>query len=370
MADARAFDWIDYAEFGARFFRRAVTLERVSTALGGLAGRELKFEPLKTGPLGLAEVSFRGTVGQPRMSDRDGELVSFDVTVPVSLELVLRLGHEARVHGDIHIDLALVARAADPLLIVIDIPKVTGEQVRLDLRADGLAGSILRTIDPITPEIRRQVANAVNILVSSRDAVRGRVIDVAARIEDATPQERSDREFAWISYAEFGGRFFAHAVTEKRLRSALTDLDGRVLEIGPLRTGPKGAAEVRATGEVGMPSVTRTPGELVTFEVDIPLALDLVINFLGEHRYRAHIVIHLVFLARGADALLIVVDIPPVTPDGVEVSLVARGLAASALKAVGGVAAQLRAQVATRVNAEIAAAQSRVIDVGARIAAS
>lgn len=365
--EAPTFDWIDYGEFGARFFRRAVTQQRVADAVGGLAGRGLRFEPLKTGPLGLAELSVRGEIGKPSVTAVAGELVSFAVEVPIEADLLARFGHEVRVHGDIVINLVLVARAADPLLVVIDVPPVRADMVRLNVRADGMAGTVVRTMEPLLPEVRRQVAGAVNALLNSGDAVRRRVIDVAARLADEVDEAQLPRDFSWLSYAEFGERFIAGAVTPQRLEGAMAELDGRPITIGPFRTGPKDRAEVRADGTVGTPAVRRRDGDLVSYDVALTITLDLVIDFLREHRYRASIVVNLVLVAHAADPLLIVVDIAAVTADDVDVSVVARGVTASALQVIGGIGGRIKERVVVRVNEELADSSGRVIDVGARI---
>lgn len=359
--------WIDYASFAARFFEHAVTLERVTAAVSGLAGRGLRFEPLKAGPLGLVEIAFVGEIGRPTVRRAEGDMVTFAVEVPITTELRVRFGHEARVRGDVVIDLRLVARPADPVLIVIDAPPVDEHMVRVKIHGDGLAGAVPLTIEPLLPEIRRRLASAVNALLGSRDAVRGRVIDVAARLENGTELALPPGPFRWIDYSTFGARFFALAVTEKRLASAFGELAGRSIEIAPFRTGPKARAEVSAHGVVGTAALTARHSDLVAFDATVPLTLELVVRFLREHRYRAFISIDLVLRARAADPLLLVVDIPPITGEQVRIAVAADGMAASALKTVGGIENRIREQVLTKVNAELADDSGRVFDVGARV---
>lgn len=115
--------WIDYADFGERFVRHAVTRARIEAAVSGVAGRGMTIGPFSVGPAGLAGFVAEGSVGKPIIA-RSGPQVTFEVRVPVSLHVTITLGGQRlRLEAIVEIDLTLHARTAAPLLIVIDIPR-------------------------------------------------------------------------------------------------------------------------------------------------------------------------------------------------------------------------------------------------------
>lgn len=73
-----------------------------------------------------------------------------------------------------------------------------------------------------------------------------------------------------ISYAEFGTRFFKHAVTEERIQGALSSLAGNRIEFGPIGAGPGRLAQVSAVGVVGAASATHAHGDKVAFRLEKP----------------------------------------------------------------------------------------------------
>ena len=364
----RDLTWISYGEFGRQFFRRAVATERITSAVSGMTGRGLKIGPFEVGPAGLAGVVADGSVGTPTVTRHKGDDVAFDLLVPVSLVVVIRLGQEIRVEAGVEIDLVLNARAAEELRIVIDIPKVTHRDVRLVVRAEALGAAWEWILEPIGRVIRAEVASRLNGMLNDPDSVRGRIFDVGAMI-DGTPDNKSAKPaLAWITYDEFGERFFRHAVSAERISEAVGDLNGRTVNIEPMRTGPRDIAKVSAKGFVRSPKVVPRAGDKVTFDVTIPVALDLQISIArGDNHYQAEIDIPLVLTARAADPLLIVVDVPPPAPDDIEIALKSMGVSAAVLGMIGGVKKQIRDQVAAVVAEELSDPSGRIVDVAARI---
>lgn len=362
-------DYTDYGTFGARFVRRAVTVERVSAAVGRLAGKSMRLGPLSLGPAGLMQVAASGVIGTPVVTPRDSaEVVTFDVSVPVSLGLRMRLGQETSYHADVTVGLVLLARAAEPLLLVIDIQRVRADDIGLTLRGSGLGAAILPFVEVLEREIRAQLALAVNRLVGTTEMRASRVIDVGARVDSAPPVPPPG-ELVWLSYDAFGERFFRRAVSLARISAAVERLAGREVAFGPLRAGPRDVATVAATGNVGTPTVTARDAELVIFDVAIPVDLDLTVSVARDVHYRCSLAIPLELTARAADELLIVVDIAPVDAAAVDVEITSQGLLSRALRSVGDLDAQLRTQVAKAVDAEVSDPVSgdRVVDIGALV---
>ncbi len=358
---------IDPAEFGERFFVRAVTQERIEAGLADLAGKGTKIGPFAIGPLGMASVVAEGAVGTPRIT-RMQPNVAYDVTVPAALGVVVTLGgQKLGLEVGLEIDLELHARAADPLLVVIDVPRVSPRDVRLIVRAEAIGSAFDWIIEPIGKVVRAEVAARVNAMVHEPGSLRGRVFDIAARIDDLPDDGPVGTDFTWISYGEFGHNFFEHAVTRARVEAGVADIGGRTIDIGPMKAGPRDIATVTANGQVGTPEVRDRDGADIAFDLYIPVSLELVVAVGSGHRYAAEIGIPIVLTVHAADPLLIVIDIAAPDADGVSLDLDAQGTRASLVGFIGGVKTQIREQVAEVVRLEVGDPPVRVIDIGDRI---
>ena len=175
--------WIDDTTFGERFLRRAVTVERLTTGFGNLAGTPLSFGPLSAGPRDMATVSAAGAVGLPVVAAREDEGARFDVAIPIELDLVLAVGRENRYHASIRVGLATRVKPADPLLLVLHIAPITVDDVTLELEAAGRMARVLGRLGNIEDQLRAQVVSAVNTRLADRSA---RTFDIGARIDAAS----------------------------------------------------------------------------------------------------------------------------------------------------------------------------------------
>ncbi|MEU4836662.1 hypothetical protein [Nocardia testacea] len=368
--------WIDYAEFGRRFVTHAVTERRIEKAVAGITGRGLTIGPVNLAPAGLAGFLAEGRIDTPVVVRR-GTDVAFDVRIPVSLRVKILLGGKPlRSETVVSIGLTFHARTADPLLIVIDIPRVEPGDVSVLLRlsaADSVAEWLL---DPIAGLLQREVANRVNGMLRDPGVMRSRIYDIEAIVARERSPHRTRTRFDWIDYAEFGRRFFPRIVTRDRLEQFVNHLADRQIEIGPLRTGPRSAAEVTVRGEVGRPALTdRLPETdtaddrpaLVRFDLIVPVTLDITVSVLKDNRYRAEVEIPLLLTAHAADPLLIVVEVDPPERENVRLEYTAQGMRAAALGVLAGIKKQIVAQVVRVVRTELADPAMRTLDVGERI---
>ncbi|MGW0178487.1 hypothetical protein [Nocardia sp. NPDC003345] len=373
-------EWIDYAEFGRRFVTHAVTESRIEAAVAGITGRELAIGPFNLGPAGLAGFLARGRIGRPEVVHR-GPRITFGVRIPVSLAAKILLGGKRLgLETVVSIDLTFHARTADPLLVVIDIPQVRRADVQVLLRlaaADSVAEWML---DPISGLLQREVANRVNALLRDPGVMRSRIYDIEAIMARERSPYRTHTRFDWIDYAEFGRRFFPRIVTRERVGEFAAQLAGRQIQIGPMRTGPRAAAEVTVRGAVAEPRISDRPADdpagdppgdsdiaLVRFDLVVPVSLDITVNVLKDNHYRAEVEIPLVLTAHAADPLLIVVEVDPPSRDDVRLEYAAQGVRAATLGVLAGIKKQIVAQVVRVVRAELADPAGRTVDVAARI---
>ena len=154
-------DRITYAVFGERFFEHAVTEGRIVGALDGLAGDQIEFGPIGAGPGKLAKVRAEGTFGQASAERLPSEEVSFRLTIPVELDLDIELVDRHRFDVAVTVGLTLVARAAEPLRVVIDIDQPTAKDVNVVVEAEGIRASVLQRVGGIDREIGRFVARYI-----------------------------------------------------------------------------------------------------------------------------------------------------------------------------------------------------------------
>lgn len=177
------FDWIGYDEFGRQFFSRIVTRERVFAAVERMAGRPIEVGPLRTGPRKSATVTVRGAMRVPHLADRPlaepAEPVLFDLTLPLSLDITVDVLKANRYRADVEVPLVLSARAADPLLIVIDVAPPDSDDIRLEFKAEGMRAATLGALAGIRKQVIAQVARVIRTELADAS---GRTIDVGARI--------------------------------------------------------------------------------------------------------------------------------------------------------------------------------------------
>ncbi|MGW2664318.1 hypothetical protein ACWCW7_25430 [Nocardia tengchongensis] len=393
--------WIDYAEFGERFVAAAVTESRIESAVSSVAGQGITIGPFGIGPAGLARFVAKGSIGKPTIIRRAPH-VHFDVMLPVTLRVDVTLGGQRlRLEAVVEIDLTMHARTADPLLIVIDIPPVTGRDVSFVMRAQAIGSAWEVLLNPIAQLVQREVANRINAILADPDSQRGRTFDVQAILDGTRSQYKGRTTHEWIGYDEFGHRFFDLIVTADRVRQVVESMAGKPIEVGPLRTGPGNKAEVWVQGSVRLPKVTpaaavavtpapapriaelpRAAAEsavatavaaevhdpaLVRFDLTIPVSLEISVDVLKTNRYKAEVQVPVALTARAAEPLLIVIDAAPPRARDIDLEMTAEGWRAAALGKLAGMRKQIAAQVATVVRAEVADVSRRTIDVGARL---
>jgi hypothetical protein len=180
-----------------------------------------------------------------------------------------------------------------------------------------------------------------------------------------------DREPRPISYAEFGERFFVHAVTESRIVDALRSIAGEPIRFGPIGAGPGKLAKVSADGTVGVASAVEVPSDLVAFRLAIPVDLELSIAIGPDHsRYHADVEVGLHLTARAFHQLRVLIDVERPTSKDVTLDLKADGVRADLLGRVAGIDREIRRFIAKYVGREIDKPhirEARDIDVAARI---
>jgi hypothetical protein len=177
-------DYITYGEWGRRFFEVAVTPDRVAAAFAdNLAGREFSMEPIAQGPGGIAKVSANVKIQEPRVTRKLGDLITFVIHIPLSIDLLLDLRLDKQrfaVAGDIA--LRATARAAEPLLLLVEIAKPRPSDITVNVSSTSIRGEVLRILAGVDGEIRRFIAHYVAEEVSTPEAQAAQIINVEQEI--------------------------------------------------------------------------------------------------------------------------------------------------------------------------------------------
>lgn len=179
-------DWCGYDEFGRNFFDVLVTADRIAAAVDGLSGRTLEIGPIPVGPGGLARATVSGRVGAPVAVRHEKEPLSFRLTIPADVDLLVEVGLQPnRFHGTVTVALDLTVRAARPLRLVVEIDPPLAEDVEVDLAPDGLRASLLQSFAGMDAEIAKFVAGYVAREIASPTVIEACQVDIAARVDAA-----------------------------------------------------------------------------------------------------------------------------------------------------------------------------------------
>ena len=175
----------------------------------------------------------------------------------------------------------------------------------------------------------------------------------------------------YISYEQWGRNFFEVAVTEERVTAAFATFAGNQFEMGPMRQGPGGLAKVNAKVTVKDPHSHRIIGDTITFDVRIPLTIDMVIDLrIDRPRFMVAGEIKLRAEARAMAPLLLFVDVAKPRASDIAVDVASTTLRAELLRIVAGVDGEIKRFIAKYVRDEIdkpASKKAQLIDVGKRL---
>src|ERR1700761_1100581 len=181
-------DYVTYEEFGRKFFEVAVTPERVAAAFADIAGNEFAMEPIAQGPGGIAKVSANVKIQDPRVTRRLGDSITFVIHIPLSIDLLLDLRLDKQrftVTGDIA--LRATARAAKPLILIVDVAKPRPSDITVNVSSKSIRGEVLRILAGVDGEIRRFIAHYVADEIDAPKSQAAQIIDIAQQVKQAWP---------------------------------------------------------------------------------------------------------------------------------------------------------------------------------------
>ena len=171
----------------------------------------------------------------------------------------------------------------------------------------------------------------------------------------------------YMSYEDFGRRFFEVAVTEERVGEAIGQIAGEAFEMGPIAQGPGKLAKVTAKVRIQTPRVNRHVAEQITFSIRIPLEIDMVVDLrIDKPKFMVFGEIALRASALAAEPLLLILDVKKPRPSDISIHVTSKSLRAELLRILAGVDAEIKRFIAAHVAGEIdspESEQAKVIDV-------
>jgi hypothetical protein len=179
-------DYISYEEFGRKFFEVAVTEGRVGGAIAAIAGDEFEMGPMGQGPGKIAKVSAKVRIKDPRVTRELGEMITFAIRIPLEIDMVVDLRIDKPkfvVFGEIA--LRATARAAEPLLLILDVEKPRPSDIAIHVTSKSLRAEVVRIVGGVDAEIRRFIAAHVSGEIDSPASKKAKIIDVADRLDAA-----------------------------------------------------------------------------------------------------------------------------------------------------------------------------------------
>jgi hypothetical protein len=179
-------DYMTYEEFGRKFFETAVSEERVCGAIAAIAGDAFEMGPMGQGPGKIAKVTAKVRIMDPRVTRQLGDLITFAIRIPLEIDMVVDLRIDKpkfMVFGEIA--LSATARAADPLLLILDVEKPRPSDISIHVTSKSLRGEVVRVVGNIDAEVRRFISAHVSGEIDSPASQKAKVINVADSIDVA-----------------------------------------------------------------------------------------------------------------------------------------------------------------------------------------
>lgn len=179
-------EYMTYEEFGRKFFEVAVSEERVCNAIAAIAGDAFEMGPMGQGPGKIAKVSAKVRIMDPSVSRTVGEMITFAIRIPLEIDMVVDLRIDKpkfMVFGEIA--LRATARAAEPLLLILDVEKPRSSDISIHVTSQSLRAEVVRVLGNIDAEIRRFISAHVSGEIDSPASQKAKIINVADSIDVA-----------------------------------------------------------------------------------------------------------------------------------------------------------------------------------------
>jgi hypothetical protein len=158
----------------------------VCNAIAAIAGDAFEMGPMGQGPGKIAKVSAKVRIMDPTVSRTVGEMITFAIRIPLEIDMVVDLRIDKpkfMVFGEIA--LRATARAAEPLLLILDVEKPRSSDISIHVTSKSLRAEVVRVLGNIDAEIRRFISAHVSGEIDSPASQKAKIINVADSIDVA-----------------------------------------------------------------------------------------------------------------------------------------------------------------------------------------
>lgn len=179
---------------------------------------------------------------------------------------------------------------------------------------------------------------------------------------------------SYVTYEDFGRRFFDYAVSEDRVAGAFKQLAGKDFELGPIGAGPGKLAKIMAKVSTGDPILKRHNRGIISFQLAIPLRIQLLIDLtVDKNRFDVAGHINLRLVVRAAEPLRVMIDVDQPSTDDVVINVESKTLRGSLLRLIADVDEEIKRFIVRYISKELTkptVVAAREIDVAARLDAA
>jgi hypothetical protein len=174
---------IDYGEFGRRLVPFIVTPERVRETVASAASGKMETSVKLAG--GVVNAEGGGEASGVEVELISEEPLAYRATILAEIMLTVRIARVPhRYRGRIRVPLILTAHTQGDITIEIDIGDVAARDIELDLRPMGTAAAIIERIGEVSEQVKREIAQIVNVRKDDPKLDPLRKLELAGTIEE------------------------------------------------------------------------------------------------------------------------------------------------------------------------------------------
>jgi hypothetical protein len=148
-----------------------------------VVGDEFEIGPIAQGPGKLAKVSAKVMIQNPQVQRTFSETITFAVCIPLAIDMVDLWVDRRRLTVAGEINLRATARAAEPLLLIVDVEKPNRSDIKVHVSGTSLRAELPRIIAGIDDEICRFITQYVCDQIDSPESYDAQNVDVAKEVD-------------------------------------------------------------------------------------------------------------------------------------------------------------------------------------------
>lgn len=178
-----------YGDFGVAWIRRVLHKERILRTVDQVLGDQIALGPIGAGPgRAFASVSFVGTYGPTTGAEIPGDLLTYAIDLPISVDVELGLPlDKVRFTAEVVVPLVLEVHTEAPLKLRLELSTPSEDRIGLQLNTDTRRGAMIRKIAGLDAELRRFLLRVLDTELAKPYVRRATHLDMDELITNAWP---------------------------------------------------------------------------------------------------------------------------------------------------------------------------------------